>query len=270
METKKPQLHQSALNTASRCMEQFRRRYIELEKIAPGVAARVGTATDKSVTANLGNKIKTKELLPIEQVRDTARDAFLAAWDEGVTVAPGTSEGDLKVIKGEAIDKTVRLSSLHAVTLATEIEPTHVAFPFVIELPDYPVDIAGEIDIREANSVRDTKTSGKSKTQREADVSLQLTVYHEAVALIDGTAPEVLSLDCLVDNKVPKATVLKTKRRREDFNVVLARVEEVTKAMQKGVFMPANQTDWWCDERFCGYASTCKYYQKEPIQIAMS
>ena len=79
----KPQLHISGINTFTRCGEQFRRRYICGEKIPPGIALIVGIATDKSVSANLKNKIDTDELLPIEAVQSFASDAVENQFNAG-------------------------------------------------------------------------------------------------------------------------------------------------------------------------------------------
>ena len=46
-------IHQSTANTALRCGEQFRRLYIEDERIPPGIAAGRGTGVHKANEVNL-------------------------------------------------------------------------------------------------------------------------------------------------------------------------------------------------------------------------
>lgn len=58
----KKHLSISQINMLGRCGEQYRRRYIEGEKIPPGIAALVGRGVDDSVTINLQNKIDTGDL----------------------------------------------------------------------------------------------------------------------------------------------------------------------------------------------------------------
>ena len=50
-------IHQSNLGTALRCGEQFRRRYIEGERIPPGVAAGRGTGVHNANDVNLSQKV---------------------------------------------------------------------------------------------------------------------------------------------------------------------------------------------------------------------
>ena len=63
-----------------------------------------------------------------------------------------------------------------------------------------------------------------------------------------------------MDTKTPVVKQLDSTRSEEDFKVLLRRIEVATKALEKGVFVPAQTTDWWCNERWCGYAKTCPYF----------
>ncbi len=223
-ETKKPQLHASALEM--KCLEAFRRRYIENEIIPPGVAALVGTATDAGITRNLGNKIKTGQLLPVDECIDTARDALNAAWETGVRLDDDEAKRGIKIVKGGAIDKAVRLSTLHHKELAPIIQPSHVQRKWALSSPGYPCDIVGAIDIQEsAESIRDTKTSENTPRADIAHRSVQLSAYALAVELIDGRPPARVFLDYLIDRKTPQAKPFESVRTEEHFKAVLARVE---------------------------------------------
>ncbi len=83
MSDKKKHLSISQLNMLSFCGEQYCRRYVLQEKIPPGISLLVGISVDDSVNANLGNKIATQELLPLEQVKNIARDTLNHEWDKG-------------------------------------------------------------------------------------------------------------------------------------------------------------------------------------------
>lgn len=249
-------------------MEAFRRRYIEHEIIPPGVALIVGTGTHRSVERNLSHKIETGELLPIEAIKDHARDGVNQAWEGGVRLDPEELQRGMKAIKGEAVDKAVRLAVLHGGNLAPVLVPTHVERPWSLELPGYPVDLAGRIDIQEGTaSVRDTKTTAKTPSADAADRSLQLKAYALAVKTIDGAAPESVMLDYLIDTKVPKTVTVPAKVTVDDYQVLLARVETLCLAMERGVFIPVEPTHWCCDPKWCGYYSTCRYV-RQPKQFA--
>jgi len=270
MSDPKPALSISRLNMLSRCGEQYRRRYIDGEIIPPAIAMLTGSAVDESVNRNLEHKIETEELLPAEQVADIARDALNHRWDEsGVLLTPEEAKENLKKLRGEAVDKSVRLSLLHHGGLASRLDPTHVQRKWRIELDGYPFDLIGFIDIQEsAVSVRDTKTSKKSPHTGIAGTDNQLTLYALAVQVLDGEPPEYVALDYLVDLKTPKIKSLISTRNDDDFRVILRRVENAIRTIEAGVFVPANQNDWACSERFCGYFRTCPY-TRNPKSVSL-
>jgi hypothetical protein len=262
----KPQLHASALEM--KCFEAFRRRYIEHEIIPPGVALVVGTGTHRSVERDLSHKIETGELLPAEAVKDHARDGVNQAWEGGVRLDPEELQKGMKAVKGEAVDKAVRLSILHHGYLAPSLTPTHVERQWSLEIPGYPVDLVGRIDIQEGRSaIRDTKTSGKTPAMDCAEKSVQLKAYALAVKTIDGHEAELVALDYLIDTKIPKIQTCQAKPDAEDYLALLARVESVCLAMEKGVFIPVEPTHWCCHPKWCGYFESCRYV-RQPKQFA--
>lgn len=261
---RKPALSISAIDTLSRCGEQYRRRYIERERIAPGVAAIVGKGVDASVTSNLGRKIETGALMADEEVIQVARDTFEGEWgSQEITLQPEERDMGLDAVRGAAIDKTVRLSGLHHRELAPVLSPAIVQRKWTIEMPGYPMDLTGVTDIEEkTGAIRDTKTSGKTPREEEAHFSDQLTLYALAKRVLDKTQGVIpVTLDYLVDIKTPKTVIRESSRSAEDFQPMLRRIETAQAAIEKGVFVPARQTDWWCNERWCGYASSCPYFR---------
>ena len=239
------------------------------EKIPPGVAAAIGSATHKSIEVNLAAKIQGGELLPVEWLQEVARDELEGIWKGGIKLDKDELAKGMKALKGEAIDTAVALSGLHRTNLAPSLEPTHVERKFVIKLDGYPLDLAGTIDIQEGTKrIRDTKTAAKSPPQSDADTSLQLTMYGLAAKVIDGQAPEEFALDALVKTKEPKVVSLKATRTDSDYEMLLRRVERATTIIESGAFTPARPTDWWCSEKWCGYWSTCPFASR-PVTVAM-
>jgi hypothetical protein len=164
------------------------------------------------------------------------------------------------IAEGEA--KAVRLAFMHAELVAPTLNPIYLQRPLSIEIPGYPFDIGGILDIQEFDSVRDTKTKGKTPPKDVADTDDQLTVYAMLVYLTDGTIPQKLVLDCLIDTKTPKYVAFETTRTEEDFNVLLRRISVACDAIESGVFLPARESDWWCSEFSCGFWQSCKYVKR--------
>ena len=260
----KEHLSISQLNMLSRCGEQYYQRYIKGRKVPPGISLIVGKTVDGSVTHNLTRKLEGKDLLPVEDVIDYTAEQFNQEWESSeVALSEEEMAKGLKIVKGEALDKSVRLAGLHALEMAPAIQPTHLQRKVQVELPGYPYDLLGYIDVQEGtHSIRDTKTSGKTPVKDIADKDDQLTIYAMMVKVTDGEIPELLCLDYLIDLKTPKAQVFSTTRTEEDFKPMLRRVEAASLALEKGVFVPARETDWWCNSKWCGYHSTCPYVKQ--------
>lgn len=260
---RKPHLSISAIETLARCGEQYRRRYIEGEKIPPGIAALVGKGVDDSVTANLGAKIETGALLDSDAVIDTARDSVVRQWEAGeVTLTEEETDSGPQKVKGAAIDKAAMLSLLHAASTAPTIEPTAVQRFWRLELSNFPFDLIGYIDVDEARRVRDTKTSGKTPAASTADTSDQLTAYSLARKIIDGNGVPEVVLDYLIDKRTPQALTLRSTRTDADFAPFLNRVEASAAVIEAGAFLPASPDSWACSKKFCGYWSTCKFARR--------
>ena len=147
--------------------------------------------------------------------------------------------------------------------------PTAVERKWALELTGYPMDLVGTIDICEGTTaIRDTKTSGKTPSANCADRSLQLKAYALAVWKIDGKIPDGAFLDYLIDNAVPKIASFASEPTKEDFTVLLSRIETLTLAMEKGIFVPVEPTHWCCDPKWCGYYPSCKYVRR-PKQFSI-
>jgi len=255
----KPYLSSSQMNMLWRCGEQYRRRYIEGERIPPGVAAVIGTGTHRSVEANLSHKMDTGELLTIEEVSAVARDGLDAAWDDGVALSEVERAKGEKKTKGEAIDQAVALSVLHHAELAPTIEPVGLEEKFVVGMNGYPFNLLGYIDIKEVAGIRDTKTAARAPGQDEADTSEQLTVYAKGFQATEGRLPEQLVLDYLVKTKTPKVVTYTTKRTEQDLSVLEARFGQACRIIEAEMFTPTSRSNWWCSEKWCGYFDTCPY-----------
>jgi hypothetical protein len=271
MTDKKPQLTQSMLNMAAGCGIQFQRRYgfrfgvwPQEEIIPPGVAAAIGTAVHKGVERNLNAIIRMRVPIHIEEVKDAVRDSLSAQWCEGVMLQEeeAISPDDTK---GKAIDQAIALSQLHYEIVAPKLAPMTIEQPFTVEMVSYPMDLGGKIDIIEhGNSIRDTKTSGKTP-EADAARTLQVGCYALSRKVETGILPALATLDFLVKTKVPKyepRTVVPDDRL---VDYTLARFERLVTIIEtvkagKEAFQPAQPEDWRCSAKWCGYHASCKFW----------
>jgi hypothetical protein len=264
----KPQLHMSRVNRILKCGQQDYYISVEGLRMAPGVSLIVGTNTHKTVEANLNNKIATGELLPVEQITDMARDLTEKAWDEQEIRNEDEANVPTKTLKDPAKDKTVRLSELHATVLAPSFEPKTVERKWVLELPNYPFDLAGAMDLEEISGViRDTKTAAKSPNEDAALIDDKLDMYGLAKKVIDGEDAPKLVLDYLIDYITPKKGEIVTKTvsletipTAERSRRTMAKIERVMQVIEKGVYTPAPPDHWICSRKFCGFWKICPFW----------
>lgn len=265
----RPQLHFSSLDRLWQCGEAFYRIYVVGERQDTNANLIVGIAVDTAVSRNMETKMTEGRLLPLEEVKAIARDTVLAEWSLKTVVLDREEKliGEAAVM-AEAIDKAVRLTSLHAREAAPHIEPTHVQRRWAIEIQGLPFDLVGAIDLQEGlKAGRDTKTSGKTPNHAIADQSDQITMYSLAILVLDGASPEEMILDYLIDNKLPVYRQFRSRRDADDYRVLMNRVENAAEVIQKGAFTPAQPTDWHCSLDYCSFARTCKYFKRPKSMV---
>ena len=131
------------------------------------------------------------------------------------------------------------------------------------------MDLVGRIDIEEAETIRDTKTSAKSPQEDEAHMSDQLTIYALGKKVETGVMPKKLYMDYLIKTKVPKTLTLETERTDADFDRIFRLIERGIEVIDKGTFTP-NPSGWWCSDRWCGFwADTCPFGRRKAVSVTV-
>lgn len=253
MSDARPHVSFSSLETLAKCGLMWDFRYNQGLKIPPGVQLVIGKGTHGAIDKDLSRKLEWGTLLPDDAIADYARDATRAEWERE---PPKPDEDGAPADLGSAVDTAVALAELHHREVAPSIVPVAVERRFMLELPEFPFDIEGQVDVEEADHIRDVKTSGKSPPANAADVSDQLTLY-DLEASVRGVPKRKVFLDYLVKTKTPKAVTLESYRTPEDHLRFLHKVELAAKVIQSGAFMPAPRGSWYCSPKWCGFWDVC-------------
>lgn len=259
----KPHLSASQLELYSKCPEAYRRRYIERERIPPGIAMLKGTGVHGAAEVNFRQKLETHRDLPASQIVEAAVAAFESELKNGFVLdVEEESIGSSNVI-GQAKDDVADLAEVHALQQAPDYQPALVEEEVRIELPG-PRDLLAVIDLADDQKrVVDFKTAKKSKAQADADGSVQLSVYAAAHQALTGEPPAVVRLDTLVQtSKKTDRQILDSKRGDADLVALSHRINAITAAIDSGVFPPTTPGAWWCAPKWCGYWSTCPFVAK--------
>lgn len=253
----------SMLGMFARCPAQWERRYVNEEIIPPGIAARQGSAVHKGAEVNHAQKISTHTDLIISDIQDAARDHYVHLVKEEGVFIPEDKLTEKNKLLADGLDNTVRLAGLYADELAPKIQPIMAEERLYKEVPGLDIPLSGQLDVlTEELWLPDLKTAGKSKSQHEADISLDLTMYAGLVAERIGKWPEKVSLEVLVNTKTPKHQSLESTRGPADFAILVERVRVVWAQIQTGLFPPCAPDHWMCSSNWCGYFKSCKYSVK--------
>lgn len=250
-------LSPSRISMFERCQLQYYYREVEGRKTPPGIALVIGGSVDKSASADLEHKVETGELLPLDAVQTTARDHLENEWAGGVQQEP-----DEPTDKGDAIDLTVRLATLHHEAVAPLRKPVGVQVAFGVQV-DEKTRLTGHIDILEADAVVDTKTINKTPSKIKGDHLIQTQLYAVGVKVNGGELPKKVKLDYLVKNKTVKTELLEAPVTPESAQGALDRLSVTARviqtALKTGDFLPAPADSWVCSEKFCGYYNDCPF-----------
>jgi hypothetical protein len=257
----KPHASNSQIEMLCRCGESYRRRYIEGEIIPPGIAMLKGTGLHRAAETNMRQKIDSHVDLPARDIVAAAVAAFEDQAHGGLTLTDEeVGRGTANVI-GEAKDDVAELADVHARQQAPDYQPVMVEQQVRILLPNSPRDLLGIIDLADDKErVTDFKTSGRSKSQSEADTSVQLTIYAAGYHALLGRPPAEVRLDTAVQTKTgTRRQVLASSRDSGDFQALANRINAFNYAVQAGSFPPASPGAWNCSQKWCGFWHTCPY-----------
>lgn len=253
----------SKLASFERCGVAFFRRYFNNEILPPAIAAAKGTSVHKASELNFKQKITSGVDLKESEIVDSAVSTLEGiVKNEGVWLDEEDRGVGKKKIVGEAVDATARLGKIYAVGVAPKYQPTEVEIDQNIKLASDSYYLRGRLDLIDSNgAIVDLKTTGKTKSQGDIDKSSQLTFYHATYKANKGEDPKKIVIENIVDLKSgPKVVTLETSRTNDDIQVLVNRINTMVKSIEAGVFLPASPDSWACTKKFCGYASSCKFY----------
>lgn len=257
----KPHLSPTQLSLMSRCGEAYRRRYIEGERIPPGIAMLSGTGVHKGAEVNFRQKIATHSDLPADDIVDAAVSGFDDAMKSGCQIGADDPSPD------QARDAVAEMSRLYADEVAPEYQPLFVEQHVRIELPGTH-DMVGVLDLADDQGrVVDLKTSNKAKSQDEADRSSQLTFYSAAHRQLTGEIAETVRLEVITSGKNPRRVMLESTRGPADYAALANRINAATATVAAGVFLPADPDSWMCSPKWCGYYATCQYVRRRETTL---
>jgi hypothetical protein len=229
-----------------------------------------GKGVHGGTEVNMRQKIESRVDLPEADVVDAAVSVFEGEVAGGFMLTPDEAQRKPSIVLGEAKDAVVSMARAHVREQAPDYQPVAVEHTVRIELPDSPRDVLTVIDlVDEQRRIVDFKTSVRARSVKDADESVQLSLYAVAYQREFGVPAEDVRFDTLVPKKDGSVNrvVVGSRRDVHDFRALAARINAVNKAIDAGVFTPASPGSWWCSPKWCGYWSTCEFVNAQLVQL---
>jgi hypothetical protein len=250
----------SQLNMLLKCGEQFRRRYVQGEIIAPSGSMVRGRSCHKAEEKNFVQKMKSNIDLPTEEVKaffsdEWEKDKYQIQWTEEELSgdSPSKKEGEYK-------DVGVSLVEVYHTEIAPSTIPEAVEEKFTVQFDGGYPNLTGIIDrIDEGGQVIDLKFVGRSPSEDDLQKDIQITAYDYGYRATRKKKPFLLKKEYAVATKKPKTVIQQSEARDDEtINRFLRRLESAMTSIEKGNFLPASHGWWGCSPKWCGWWSTCK------------
>lgn len=247
-----PLITQSFLTMFEACGYAAFRRYVQGEKVPPGIAAVQGRATDAAVTHGANQVILTGEDAKLADKLDIAVSVFDEESDNAII-----QEGD---DKGELKDETIKLVTLHHKEIAPLLRPVRTQEAIRVDMDNF--SLAGTIDMVESGDrLADTKTSKKRYAEDAVKGSAQPALYDFLYESKYKVKPTSFRYDVLVKNKTPVAQRIEGTVTESDRDLLFYRIQsalsEFHNSVKTGFWRLAEQGHWRCSEKWCGYYHSC-------------
>jgi len=230
-----------------RCGKQYQFRYIDKIKSPPAVALTEGKCHHTAFELDNNSKYKTGEPLGVIEVLDTFADGFRDQSREISKIEWRYSGETLDTVIDRGRILVTHYMSNYSKLLIPSDRPEK---KFEIELGGVP--FIGFIDLPMKKSTLDYKVVKKAKSQSNADLDLQGTVY----SLVQNK--KVFEFLCLCKTTIPKIVRVTSQRSLRDYVIAEAIIEGVAEGIKKGNFPMCNPADnYLCSPKFCGYWNKC-------------
>lgn len=238
----------STLQTYLLCGVRWQLEQAERHRRAT-VAMAVGTAAAKAAEADNAYKIEFDAPVELAELVDIAVDAY----DEE------TRESEVEASKLEldaGRDDAAGASRAYGEFLSPKVKPV-IAEEKIVAVIDTGIELAGTLDVAEADTVRDVKT-GRAWTQARADRSRQLTGYSMLFEARFDRLPSRVAIDSLhKDRRGWQATTLWSRRTERDLLAFIETVRRAKAGMDAGVALPAPEGAWFCSKAYCAFWTRC-------------
>ena len=260
---KQPHLSASSIGLYLDCSLAYKFRYVEQIPVESVSDALVFGSAIHVVMENFYNSLMIGTRLPT--------DALVDLW-ELIWKQKAGDRDDIDWKKGNTFEKSLETGAglLKAFSQKFEVVDTAIigveeAFSFKIKGLDVPVIGVFDLVLQDLASglvtIVDHKSRAKTLTEKDANESLQATIYAIAARKNGFKGNDLLlRFDCLLKLKEPRFEQVYTTRSELEMYQVARLIKQVWQGIQAGIWLP-NLGSWKCSG--CGYKTACEDWLKE-------
>lgn len=253
----------SQLSTYLICPMKYAHSYVwgTPREVEP-VALDFGTAIHRAVAAFYEALMKTKKIMPLDQM--------IAAFEDSLKEETSDEAVELAFKEGETLE-SLRLQGIELVKLFhAEVKPQKVVaveYPFQVTVPDVinggdlPIDLKGYLDVIECDDkgthvIGELKTSSMRFSNVRLEYDLQPTVYSYAMTkmnLASSAEDSLIRYDVLLKTKKPAFERYFVTRSAKDHERLIHLINQVLRAIENRLFY--RHLGWQCDG--CQFHQAC-------------
>jgi len=248
-------LSNSQISLYSQCSLKYKFQYVDLlpKHFKPSGLA-FGSALHSALSW-LHRESMTTGGVPLEKLyKIFDADWYSQRTEAEIRYKNGEDETKLAVLAKEMLALYLNLPPKRA-------RASEVPFSIPLTLPGDGknlIYLEGVIDLIEIDDViTEFKTSAQMMDSKDADESLQLTIYSYAYEKIYQRPPMALKLIDFVKSKKPKLITLETRRDKSSYQRLYGITAQVLKGINQKVYFP--RTSFWCKD--CEYAEQCQTWR---------
>tara|TARA_R100000808_G_scaffold18893_1_gene41251 strand:- start:3794 stop:4543 length:750 start_codon:yes stop_codon:yes gene_type:complete len=241
----KPHISQSQVNKYLKCGLQYKYHYVDkVKKPSNGYMLR-GSAIDNSANVHFQNKIEGGKGISSSQFVDYAVNYH----DEN------SKDVEFDIPKDKSRDTVAHLSGAYHEGFGM-MTPSSVQLKLEQKYDD-ELDFIGYADMwfPDKSLVLDNKVWMRDKkTDPDLTKDIQMVKYAEIL----GAKQVGLSVVTYA-NGVPKVKLILQDITQKHIEVVRRRVDKAVEGIRKEVYIPPDQSVWWCSEKWCQHWDECDF-----------
>lgn len=251
----KTHLSVSQVHLYQSCPRAYSWRYVKDLILPPRARMVEGQAVHKSLEVAHRQRMSSGQLAPLDVLLDAHTDSWaqlktdIEEWDD---------DNEDKIVK-----RAHSFLTQYHMKHMYKLRPASVEKRFWMTVGQQQIPLLGYIDLIAEEEVEgvpnpanreivDYKVVGRAKSQGDADMDLQLTVYSRATGLSH------VRFDQFVKTVSPKIHVVRSRRDLKSHMWAQEIFEEVAKAISAGIFPPCDPGHWMCTENWCGFWKKCR------------